>query len=351
MKRPVSVASLVAALCCVVIAAAAELTPGPGVMTTSSVKLDLASEWLFQHEQLARQIELREKIFLGRVTSTVFWTESLILPIDRDPADVVLRRTAALLDRISRLSGCPDLDADRDELAKLQRRAQSVDITDGLRQGRHDQYNYGVYLIDSLGNRELLYRDPAFSCHKPIPLRPRPRPPVISHGTLVGQPERAGQKTVVAKDELPKTTTVAVMNVYHGTLPFPEGTQIERLRITSTAPTKTSAAKSKARSSSPHCSDRGACVQRDITSPRSEGSVLERDSQETYGTMIADRDELSGPRTFGSRRAWQAHFPVSCYRSGCCWTRRCSRLRPRSSRFAGGPAIQYPRAPCELDRS
>ncbi len=598
MKPPVAVVSLVAAFCCPVIAPAAEVTPGPGVTTTARVKLDLTTEWLFQHEQLARQIELREKIFPDRVTGTVFRTESLILPFDRDPADVVLRRTAALLDRISRLFGGSDLAAERHELAKLQRRAQSVaatdgvarkefylsacklrrtisfknplldfekvlfvkreihgptwpegthmcdqyfgfhaepggglfvlerafsdaprlrdltganvctagrlkgrvlrggflapelsfdaerilfcfteaqriypkwpnqwephwspestfhvfavnadgtdlvqltdgptndlhpcflpngrialiselrggfgrchgrpvpcftlhsmyndgsDVTrlsphetnewnpsvdnagmivftrwdyvdrgfsqahhawicypdgrdpraihgnwsremgsrphmeqhvraipgsgklvatacghhtqvygslviidpqqkddgrmsavrrltpeqwfpeseygvyqgegmfstawplsedfylcvyyagarDGLRKGRHDQYNYGVYLIDSLGNRELLYRDPAFSCHKPIPLRPRPRPPVIPHGTMIGQPKRAGQKTIVAKDELPKTTTVAVMNVYHGTLPFPEGTQIERLRIIQLLPKTT----------------------------------------------------------------------------------------------------------------
>ena len=38
---------------------------------------------------------------------------------------------------------------------------------------------YGLYLVDVYGNKELLYRDPAISCFSPIPLRPRPRPPVL----------------------------------------------------------------------------------------------------------------------------------------------------------------------------
>ncbi|NQU22588.1 MAG: hypothetical protein HQ567_15020 [Candidatus Nealsonbacteria bacterium] len=38
---------------------------------------------------------------------------------------------------------------------------------------------YGIYLLDSLGGRELIYRDPTMSCFAPIPLRPRPKPPVL----------------------------------------------------------------------------------------------------------------------------------------------------------------------------
>ncbi|NQT35890.1 MAG: hypothetical protein HQ581_00285, partial [Planctomycetes bacterium] len=106
---------------------------------------------------------------------------------------------------------------------------------DGQRQTTHDHYNYGVYLIDSWGNRELLYRDANISCHKPIPLRPRTRPPVIPHGTLVGRPDRDD----TARSELPRTATAAVMNVYNGSLPFPEGTRIERLQIVQLLPKTT----------------------------------------------------------------------------------------------------------------
>ncbi|MBT3285965.1 MAG: hypothetical protein HN380_01370 [Victivallales bacterium] len=36
---------------------------------------------------------------------------------------------------------------------------------------------YSLYLVDTLGGRELIYRDPKMSCFAPIPLVPRPRPP------------------------------------------------------------------------------------------------------------------------------------------------------------------------------
>jgi hypothetical protein len=38
---------------------------------------------------------------------------------------------------------------------------------------------HGLYLVDSFGNRELLYRDLAISSISPLPLRPRPAPPVL----------------------------------------------------------------------------------------------------------------------------------------------------------------------------
>ncbi len=107
---------------------------------------------------------------------------------------------------------------------------------DGLRNGNHAEYNYGLYLIDSFGNRELLYRDPEFSCHKPIPLRSRTAPPIIPHGTLTGRPRH---ETTVLQQGITETATAAVMNVYHGTLPFPEGTRIEKLRIIQLLPKTT----------------------------------------------------------------------------------------------------------------
>jgi len=39
--------------------------------------------------------------------------------------------------------------------------------------------NHGIYWIDRFGNRELIYRDPQIACLDPIPLHPRPRPPVL----------------------------------------------------------------------------------------------------------------------------------------------------------------------------
>ncbi|MEE8452970.1 MAG: discoidin domain-containing protein [Thermoguttaceae bacterium] len=61
---------------------------------------------------------------------------------------------------------------------------------------------YGIYLIDSLGGRELIYRDPQMSCFTPIPLRRRPMPPALpSH---------------IAGREDEKTGTFYLQNVYAG---------------------------------------------------------------------------------------------------------------------------------------
>ena len=45
-----------------------------------------------------------------------------------------------------------------------------------------DQYQvngFGLYLVDGSGNQELIFRDPDFSSHHPVPFRPRTRPPVL----------------------------------------------------------------------------------------------------------------------------------------------------------------------------
>jgi hypothetical protein len=43
-----------------------------------------------------------------------------------------------------------------------------------------DKHNWGLFVIDRYGNRELLYVDPQISSMHPTPLQPRPRPPVIA---------------------------------------------------------------------------------------------------------------------------------------------------------------------------
>lgn len=75
---------------------------------------------------------------------------------------------------------------------------------------------YGIYLIDSLGGRELIYRDPGMSCFSPIPVRPRPRPPVLP--ALEAGPADRGMGTFF------------VNNVYQSTQPIPPG-RVKRLRV------------------------------------------------------------------------------------------------------------------------
>jgi len=78
---------------------------------------------------------------------------------------------------------------------------------------------YGIYLMDSFGNKELIYRDPDISCHNPIPLRPRPIPPVIPDGSLR-----------VAEGE-PAEAVVGLVDVYNSLNEWPEGTEIKALRV------------------------------------------------------------------------------------------------------------------------
>jgi hypothetical protein len=92
--------------------------------------------------------------------------------------------------------------------------------------GRH----YGIYLIDSFGNREPLYRDAKLSCLDPIPLQPRPRPPVIPPATTQAKADRTDPAADLA------TGTVAVMNVYESEFPLPPGMLIKELRVVNLFP-------------------------------------------------------------------------------------------------------------------
>jgi hypothetical protein len=100
---------------------------------------------------------------------------------------------------------------------------------------RGPRNRFGIYLVDVFGNKVLLYRDPKISCLSPIPLRPRPRPPVLPHHTLVGLPDRP----TPPEEKLPKTARVGVINVYDGLLPWPEDTRITSLRIVQVLPKTT----------------------------------------------------------------------------------------------------------------
>jgi hypothetical protein len=83
--------------------------------------------------------------------------------------------------------------------------------------------NHGIYWIDRFGNKELLYRDPEIPCLSPIPLRPRPMPPVIPDQT----------------DHAEDTATVAVTNAYDSDFEWPEETKVAALRIIQVLPKTT----------------------------------------------------------------------------------------------------------------
>ena len=62
-----------------------------------------------------------------------------------------------------------------------------------VREGQVQRPNaYGIYLLDALGGRELIYRDPDMSCFSAIPVQPRPKPPVFPSTVQSEQDETTG---------------------------------------------------------------------------------------------------------------------------------------------------------------
>ncbi len=90
---------------------------------------------------------------------------------------------------------------------------------------------YGIYLVDVFGNKELIYRDPDIACHSPIPVKPRPTPPVIQ--------EMSGRLAAGRSGE----ATVGVVNVYSTRRPWPQGTKIKALRVYQIFPLSVASAK------------------------------------------------------------------------------------------------------------
>jgi len=135
--------------------------------------------------------------------------------------------------------------------------------------------NHGIYWIDRFGNRELIYRDPQIACLDPIPLHPRPRPPVLPERpatpiTRAWSPaskvagkrverqraeqmghsafECCAQTTAVSRleangpagdAERTGTGLVAVMSVYDSDFAWPPDTKIKALRIIQLLPKTT----------------------------------------------------------------------------------------------------------------
>jgi hypothetical protein len=91
--------------------------------------------------------------------------------------------------------------------------------------------NRGIYWIDAHGNKELIYRDPEISCLSPIPLRPRPTPPVI--------PDATTQTAAARESAGEQPATISVMNVYDSDFEWPEETKIESLRVIQVLPKTT----------------------------------------------------------------------------------------------------------------
>ncbi len=99
----------------------------------------------------------------------------------------------------------------------------------GAVKSRNANGDYGIYLVDAFGNKELLYRDPEIGCSSPIPLRPTALQSVQRTPTSVAEdkplkPGDAGEGTM------------AVLNIFNTLRPLPAGTKATTLRILQVLP-------------------------------------------------------------------------------------------------------------------
>jgi hypothetical protein len=81
---------------------------------------------------------------------------------------------------------------------------------------------YGLYLLDSKGEVQLVYRDPAISCWNPMPVLPRSVPPVLPNVLDPGLAKR-------------KLARMFVSDIYHGLDGIPRGS-VKYLRILEQVP-------------------------------------------------------------------------------------------------------------------
>lgn len=105
---------------------------------------------------------------------------------------------------------------------------------------------HGLYLVDSFGNKELLYRDAAIGSLNPIPLRSRLMPPVVADGYLrsaIGN-RPANKPTADSRRPIAEPATVTVSNVYDSRNDWPADTRITALRIIQVLPKSTPASNS-----------------------------------------------------------------------------------------------------------
>jgi hypothetical protein len=114
--------------------------------------------------------------------------------------------------------------------------AYDLRMPDGNQVGQHlRQYsnNYGIYLVDSFGNKELIYRDPEISSMSPMPLRsrqPQQVPALAAATARIDPAAPSAERPSLAE------ATVSVINAYDSLLPWPKGTKIKSIRVLQVLP-------------------------------------------------------------------------------------------------------------------
>ncbi len=125
------------------------------------------AEW----DLLAKQITDSAKWNMPRLEREVLRREALILPSDRTPVDIVLRRTRALLEDIGRMAKAPDLSEEGRVLAALERR--NADAHDGK---PDDATLRAIFAEARALRRKVAFRNPLLDFDKIV---------FLTHGKMV----------------------------------------------------------------------------------------------------------------------------------------------------------------------
>ena len=112
--------------------------------------MSLETEWEEQFAALTN--DLANRAWFDQVAAQTLRPEALIQPGDRDPADVVLRRTAALLADVKRLGGSDLAEAEL-HLAALQKAAAAISPD-------HGEARYVLYADACRLRRQIAFRNP-----------------------------------------------------------------------------------------------------------------------------------------------------------------------------------------------
>lgn len=116
-------------------------------------------EWLSQYEEIKGEISTSLSKKTNSENGLAANNNSLILPSDRDPIDVVVRRTQALLDNIARMPHAPDLTQLRLRLSDLKRRA-TEDLGGLAKTADNKTLNQNLFLEACALRREAVTSNP-----------------------------------------------------------------------------------------------------------------------------------------------------------------------------------------------
>lgn len=162
---------------------------------------------------------------------------------------------------------------------------------------------YDLYLLDDRGNHNLIYDAPEISCWQPMPLRARPRPPII---------QRYVRDSTTAEQKL---ATCIVADIYRGMEKVKRGT-IKYIRINEQVPRSWALKFWKDGQSVSMGTHMGLKVQHGIVPVEQDGSahfVVPADKNIFFQALDENFMEVQRERTYVNYRPGETRSCVGCH--------------------------------------